>query len=31
MQWLMLQAPSSPCSLLPGLASTARLHLTLGP
>ena len=31
MQWLLLQAPSSPCSLVPGLASTARLHLTVGP
>ena len=31
MQWLLLQAPSSPCPLAPGIASTARLHLTVGP
>jgi hypothetical protein len=31
MQWLLLQAPSSPCPLAPGLASTPRLHLTVGP
>lgn len=31
MQWLLLNAPSTPCPLVPGLASTARLHLTVGP
>lgn len=31
MQWALLQAPSSPCPLVPGLAATARLHLTVGP
>ncbi|MBM3972811.1 MAG: phosphodiester glycosidase family protein [Planctomycetes bacterium] len=31
MQWLLLNAPSTPCPLLAGLASTPRLHLTLGP
>jgi hypothetical protein len=31
MQWTLLQAPSSPCALAPGIASTARLHLTVGP
>lgn len=29
-QWLMLQAPTSPCSALAGLAATARLHSTIG-
>ena len=30
-QWVLLQAPSSPCNALTGLASTARLHLRVGP
>lgn len=29
-QWLLLQAPSSPCAGFGGLAATARLHMTLG-
>ena len=30
-QWVLLNAPTSPCNLVPGLASTARLLLTVGP
>lgn len=30
-QWALFQAPGAPCAAVPGLASTARLHLMLGP